>query len=382
MRLLIISNMAHYLQDGQLVGWGPTVQEIDALATLFDEVVHIGCLHSGPPPPSSLPYQARNVRFVGVPPAGGSGLAAKMGILRRAPQYMRTMLRELSHADVVHVRCPANISMMAIVLLSLVHRPKYRWVKYAGNWKPEGKEPWSYTFQRWWLNRGLHEGVVTVNGKWPDQPDHVYSFYNPCLTREELEMGRKMADEKRLEPPYELLFVGRVEEAKGVGRALNVAKMLKKEGIDFRLHIVGGGPELPSFKALAREYGLDGDVKFYGWLPKPKLSDFYSRAHFMVFPSSSSEGWPKVLSEAMAYGVVPVAGAVSSIPQILATKGAGFSVSPTDVHGFLKVLLRCIRSKEEWYKAKEFGVSNAGLFTYDYYLEKVKEMFREAGGIF
>ena len=63
MRLLVISNMSHYLRDDEVVGWGPTVQEIDHLATLFDEVRHIACLHPEPAPASALPYAAPNVAF-------------------------------------------------------------------------------------------------------------------------------------------------------------------------------------------------------------------------------------------------------------------------------------------------------------------------------
>ena len=40
------------------------------------------------------------------------------------------------------------------------------------------------------------------------------------------------------------------------------------------------------------------------------------QAYLMLFPSES-EGWPKVLSEGKAYGVVPVTSDVSSIPQYL-----------------------------------------------------------------
>ena len=42
---------------------------------------------------------------------------------------------------------------MTVVMLALLRRPEKRWIKYAGNWKPTGNEPWSYDFQRWWLER-------------------------------------------------------------------------------------------------------------------------------------------------------------------------------------------------------------------------------------
>src|SRR5262249_8898979 len=124
MKLLIISNMPHYRSEDRIVGWGPTIQEISHLAGLFDEVKHIACLHSGEAPKSSLPYQAANVDFVPVPASGGVRWLDKLGILRLAPLYVRAILHHLKEADVVHVRCPANISLMAIVLLGFVSHPR------------------------------------------------------------------------------------------------------------------------------------------------------------------------------------------------------------------------------------------------------------------
>ena len=75
----------------------------DALATLFDDVRHVACLHDEPAPASALPYAAANLTLVGVPPAGGDDLAAKLDICRLTPRYVRTIVRELRAADAVHV---------------------------------------------------------------------------------------------------------------------------------------------------------------------------------------------------------------------------------------------------------------------------------------
>src|SRR5690606_32026939 len=90
----------------------------------------------------------------------------------------------LPRADFIHVRCPANIGLLA--LARLIRAPQPKWFKYAGNWRPARREAWSYRLQRWWLNRGWSGGTVTVNGRWPNQPPHVRSFYNPSLTAETL----------------------------------------------------------------------------------------------------------------------------------------------------------------------------------------------------
>src|SRR5665647_1124324 len=104
MKLLIVSNMAHYKCDGKIVGWGPTVQEIDHLASNFEEVRHLACLHPEPPPLSSLAYSAKNVRLIPLPPAGGEKWQDKFGILRLSPLYLRTILKELPLSDVIHIR--------------------------------------------------------------------------------------------------------------------------------------------------------------------------------------------------------------------------------------------------------------------------------------
>ena len=41
MRLLIIGHTSHYLCGDQIVGWGPTVKEVDWLAKSFDNVTHL-----------------------------------------------------------------------------------------------------------------------------------------------------------------------------------------------------------------------------------------------------------------------------------------------------------------------------------------------------
>jgi glycosyltransferase involved in cell wall biosynthesis len=372
MRLLIISQMSHYQRGNQIVGWGPTVHEIDHLAQIFDEIRHIACLHVETAPSSALPYSSDRISLVPVPMVGGEGLLKKLDVLRLTPLFIRTILDELPKADVVHVRCPANISMLAIMLLALVRAPRVRWVKYAGNWRPDSKESWSYTFQRWWLKKGFHRGVVTINGQWPDQPSHIYSFLNPCLTDQELGQALAAASVKHLAPPIRLLFVGRLEAPKGVGRALHVLSHLQQKGISVKLDLVGDGPQRGEFERLADTLGVNQLVTFHGWLPRTVLAPLYSAAHLMILPSSASEGWPKVLSEAMAYGVVPVCSNISSIPQYLEKFGVGRMFEPDDVEGFACAIADYYSHPETWKRESEMGIKAARLFTYSNYKSSVR----------
>ncbi len=378
MRLVILSNMSHYMSDGRVVGWGPTVQEINHLASLFEEVHHVGCLHKTEAPRTSLPYTSDRISLVPVPAAGGRGLREKLQILRHVPLYLKTMRRELRRADVVHVRAPANISLLAIVLLTLTSVPRLRWIKYAGNWKPDA-DPWSYALQRWWLSTRLHKGLVTVNGSWPDQQAHVRSFYNPCLTDEELSQAREMVAAKRLDPPLRLLFVGAVARYKGVDQALRVVALLASQGIELTFDLVGDGDERGSLGALAEELGISRLVRFHGGLPRGDLGTHYARAHVMLFPSRS-EGWPKVLSEAMAYGVVPVASDVSCLSQYLSRFRVGRTVPRDDVAGFAAAIRWYLDNPEAWALESAHAVRAAAHFSYRNYLEAVRDLLALAGG--
>jgi glycosyltransferase involved in cell wall biosynthesis len=381
MKLLIVSHTAHYQTPEGIVGWGPTVREINSLSRLFDQIHHIAFLHSGKPPESSLPYSSNRINFIPVKPTGGQGVLKKMGILATAPRYLAAIQKQLSWADIVHVRCVANISLMAILWLGFVKDPRYRWVKYAGNWQPNGDEPLSFTLQRWWLNKGFHRGIVTVNGSWPEQAAHIYSFLNPCITSEELQSARKMADAKTFRPPYRFLFAGNLEDRKGVGRGLKIVSELHhNHAIPVQFDLVGDSPNRLRFENKAIELGLSGIAHFHGWLARSELNRLYAKAHFLLLPSEN-EGWPKVISESMAYGTVPVASAVASIPQMLETLKSGRAIPVERMEMFVDAILNYVKNPQTWTVESKNASLSAERFTYSNYLNNVRDLLSRSWGL-
>jgi glycosyltransferase involved in cell wall biosynthesis len=377
-KLLVVSHTPHYRQDGGLgggiVGFGPTVRELDRLATLCERIWHLAPLHPGPPPPSALPYESP-VELLPIAPTGGDGVAAKGSILLAAPSFWRRLASAVRAADVVHVRAPANVAWLAMIARPwLAHRPW--WVKYAGNWRPElaadaFPEAFSYRRQRAWCARPRRELRVTVNGRWPDQPPHVRTFRNPSFDAADLKASAAAAASKRLAPPWRLLFVGRVEEPKGADRAVEVLARVRAQGLDAELDVVGDGPLRAGLPALAARLGVGNAVRVHGELPRPAVAPLYAAAHWLLLPSRSSEGWPKVLSEAMAWGAVPLAGAVSGIPQMLGELGTGRALPPRDVGGFAAAIVSSIADPERLAAESRRAVEAAGEFTYDRYLTDV-----------
>jgi glycosyltransferase involved in cell wall biosynthesis len=260
-----------------------------------------------------------------------------------------------------------------------------KWAKYAGNWAASGSMAVSHRFQRDWLRRGWFGGPVTVNGRWPGQQEYVYSFDNPSLTLGEVREAQRRVGAKRLGTPVRLVFVGRTAAAKGLGVALQVVRRLidgavGESGVDLTLDVLGDGPEKPNFERLCEQLGLSSVVRFHGWVAHDRVLALLQDAHFILLPSKT-EGWPKVLSEAMAYGVVPISSQVSAIPQVLAEVGSGIALPLLDVAGFALAIRNIVEDAGLWKEMVEAGLRAAPRFTYERYLLRLDEMLALSYGV-
>ena len=371
MRLLIIGHTAHYIRKGQIVGWGPTVTEVDWMARLFDQVTHLACLHPGHGPESALGYQSNNVRFVGVPPTGGKSWRLRSGALGLGAVYTRTILGEIRQADLIQLRIPGPLGFFGLILTSLLTQ-KPRWTKYAGNWVDKKGQTPLQKLQRLWLKQGFSRGPVTVNGYWPGHPTYIFNFINPSFSIEEARWTRQAVLNKHLTTPILLVYAGQLRREKGIATVLQVLKILI-ESTEARLDLFGDGPDRADFEALSREMGLAGRVTFHGWVPHAKVKGFLAKAHFILLPSES-EGWPKVLSEGMVNGAIPLASRVSSIPQILEACQTGYTFTQGDSNGYAQVILDFINHPDRWQKMSKAGQEAALRFTYERYLVALDDM--------
>src|SRR5207253_2872892 len=100
--------------------------------------------------------------------------------------------------------------------------------------------------------------------------------------------------------------------------------------------VVGEGPERQSLEAQARKLGLDGRISFTGGLAFEQVLDQYERADVLVL-ASQTEGWPKAITEGMAFGLLCIGSDRGLVPQILGD-GRGLVVPPGDVDALARAL--------------------------------------------
>jgi len=90
---------------------------------------------------------------------------------------------------------------------------------------------------------------------------------------------------------------------------------LFKGGLNVKLNLFGDG----LLKSELQDYINKNNLSYIainGNVTKTTLKNIYNSSHFLLLPSKS-EGWPKVIAEAMFFGVIPCATNVSCIDWML-----------------------------------------------------------------
>jgi glycosyltransferase involved in cell wall biosynthesis len=108
-------------------------------------------------------------------------------------------------------------------------------------------------------------------------------------------------------PERFVLFVGRLEERKGVEYLLRAFARVRGLHPDLRLAIVGRGEGRAALERLAADLGVAAAVDFVGWVDHRRVGEYYRRCAVFVLPSvftasGGYEPFSNVVLEAMAWG--------------------------------------------------------------------------------
>jgi len=114
---------------------------------------------------------------------------------------------------------------------------------------------------------------------------------------------------------YDLLFVGRLEYAKGVDLLIKAMKLLKYDlNIKIKLCIVGEGRLKTSLLKLTEELKVADSVEFLG--TRKDIEKLMRKSKVFVLPSRW-EGLPMVILEAMTNGLPVIATRVGGIVEVI-----------------------------------------------------------------
>jgi glycosyltransferase involved in cell wall biosynthesis len=177
--------------------------------------------------------------------------------------------------------------------------------------------------------------------------------------------ARAMADIRRLYalPQRFILYLGTIEPRKNLITLLEAYRDLLRGDSELRLVIAGKkGWLYTGFFERMREWGLEEQVLFPGFIPEADLPALYSAAELFVFPSLY-EGFGLPILEAMACGTAVVSSNASSLPEVAGD--AALMVDPHSVNDLARAMSRLLDDEALRRELESRGVRQAAKFTWE-----------------
>lgn len=166
-----------------------------------------------------------------------------------------------------------------------------------------------------------------------------------------------------------VLIVGRMlEPHKKITRALRAWQQVEKNPIseDWKLQIVGEGPDLPMYKQLANELKLER-VSFEGFQqPLP----YYERAKIFLM-TSAVEGFPMTLLEAQQQGIVPIVmDTFLSLHDIITSDFNGIITPDGDERLFAEAILSLMKDPQKLESLAQHALVSCKKFSVENIVDK------------
>lgn len=143
---------------------------------------------------------------------------------------------------------------------------------------------------------------------------------------------------------FRVLFLGRLERAKGVFELIEAFAGLRREHAGAVLTL-GGEGDFAAVRQRLAELEIAASVELPGWVVGATKEALLRSADAFVLPSHA-EALPVSMLEAMAYGIPVIVSRVGSVPEVIADGEQGLLTDVGDVQGTLAALRKLAASPE------------------------------------
>lgn len=182
--------------------------------------------------------------------------------------------------------------------------------------------------------------------------------------------------EEFIDGKVNILFVGRLEQRKGLGHLINACAKVKQSFTNFRLIVVGPGTVLRfTYERAVKDMGLSNNVVFTGFVPSNELPSYYRTADIFCAPATGGESFGIVLLEAMACGKPVVATSIEGYVNVLTHNEEGLLVPPRDDDSLAHALLSLLENEHLRQQMGTKGRKKAEKYSWENVARQVMECY-------
>lgn len=206
------------------------------------------------------------------------------------------------------------------------------------------KPGWRGRWYRWQARRIIRNAsaVVAVSAYIADRVREIADVGERMVV---LPIGTEIVPRVATPLKFDVVFLGRLVEVKGVRYLLQAARLLQAQGVDAQIGIGGDGPLRGELEAYAQSNGLD--VTFLGQVPSGEVPAFLGSGRIFCAPSVESqtgavEGFGLVNLEAALQELPIVAFRTGGVPEAVVHGETGLLVEERNIVDLAEALRRLL----------------------------------------
>jgi glycosyltransferase involved in cell wall biosynthesis len=350
---------------------------MQAIAQLFDQTTII--LPSSPhgERPGQVCLTAHNLRLIPLPLPAGKGWHRKLTVIIWFLRHLSTLNQQIYQADAVHIPIPSDIGTFGLLLALFWRKPLF--VRHCGNWFTQttiAEHFWKWLMERYAGGRN----VMLATGGSPTPPSkrnpNITWIFSTSLTRAEL---ARYAQPRQLPRSPRLIIAARQEPHKGTNIVIQSLLQLRSQFPTIHLDVVGDGSALSHYKQLATELGLNDIVTFHGKVDHDRVMRLLQQANLFTFPTTSSEGFPKAVHEALATGLPVITTCVSVLPELIGS-GAGCLLDVATPPAMAQAVQSCLSDANQYATMSRQAIATAQAYSLEAWRDTIGQRLQAAWG--
>ncbi|SHN09625.1 glycosyltransferase [Polaribacter sp. KT 15] len=363
MKFGIITHAIHKQHSDKIYAYEPYVREMNLWAKYVTEIKILSPISKEKQTAIETEYTGVKVKLEKIPSLHIKNIAYALHNILYIPLIFFKIIKFIKNVDHIHLRCPGNIGLLG-ALAQIFYPSKPKTVKYAGNWDPNSKQPVSYKIQKWILSNTIltKNCKVLVYGNWENQSKNIIPFFTASYKKNEIEIVKT----KNLSSVIKFIYVGAFSVGKQPMLSVKVIEKLCNQGFNVQLNMYGNGEKFTEIHNYIKEKSLENIIVLHGNKPKIEVKQAFKESHFLLF-ISKSEGWPKVVAEAMFWSCLPISSNVSCVNYMLGNGSRGSVLRPdVNIEDIIFEIKRYLNDEKK-YQEK---VLNATSWSREYTLDK------------
>lgn len=309
----------------------------------------------------------------------GSGLKRKLSIPLWIVKNGKTIWREVKRADAVHAPIPGDVGTFGMLFALLMRKPLV--VRHCGNWfvqRTVAERFWKWSMEFF----GGGRNVMFATGGSPEPPSSRNAslkwIFSTSLRREQISVGSARTLPQN--GSIKLVIACRQEVRKGTDVVIDSMREILKVLPNASLDVIGDGSLLPALKQRTEKLGLMDKVTFQGKVEHTKVISLLRECHVFCYPTTASEGFPKVVLEALASGIPVITTRVSVLPDLISS-GCGILLDSASSAELSKTVIDVCSDPVKYKEMSTKAIQTAQGYSLEDWRDFIGQTLREAWNV-